>query len=37
QARLLWLREGDANFKYFHSVLTSRRRRNALASIMVDG
>ncbi|GAU47312.1 hypothetical protein TSUD_283800 [Trifolium subterraneum] len=34
QARLLWLREGDANSKYFHSVMTSCRRRNALTSIM---
>ncbi|GAU51172.1 hypothetical protein TSUD_412070 [Trifolium subterraneum] len=37
QSRILWLREGDANSKYFHSVLASRRRQNALSSIMVDG
>jgi hypothetical protein len=37
QSRLLWLREGDANSKYYHSVLKSRRRRNALSSILVDG
>jgi hypothetical protein len=37
QSRLLWLREGDANSKYYHSILKSRRRRNALTSIMVDG
>ncbi|XP_045791342.1 uncharacterized protein LOC123886049 [Trifolium pratense] len=29
--------EGDANSKYFHSVLASRRRRNSLAVIQVDG
>ncbi|MCH80812.1 cysteine-rich receptor-like protein kinase, partial [Trifolium medium] len=37
QARLMWLREGDVNLKYFQSILTSRRRRNAWSSIMVDG
>ncbi|PNX64517.1 cysteine-rich receptor-like protein kinase, partial [Trifolium pratense] len=38
QARSLWLKEGDdANSKYFHSVLASRRRRNALSVIQVDG
>jgi hypothetical protein len=37
QSRLLWLREGGDNSKYYHSVLKSRRRRNALSSIMVDG
>jgi hypothetical protein len=35
QARTLWLLEGDVNTKYFHSVLKSRRKRNALSSIMV--
>ncbi|CAJ2662943.1 unnamed protein product [Trifolium pratense] len=37
QSRSLWLKEGDANSKYFHSVLASRRRRNALSVIQVDG
>jgi hypothetical protein len=37
QSRLHWLREGDANLKYFHSVLASRRRRNAIVSLLVDG
>ncbi|MCI20115.1 endonuclease/exonuclease/phosphatase family protein, partial [Trifolium medium] len=36
QSRLLWLREGDVNSKYFHSVLSSRRRQNALSVIMVN-
>ncbi|GAU27940.1 hypothetical protein TSUD_146550 [Trifolium subterraneum] len=29
--------EGDANSKYFHSVLASRRRGNAISYIVVDG
>ncbi|MCH79613.1 cysteine-rich receptor-like protein kinase, partial [Trifolium medium] len=36
QSRLNWLREGDANTQYFHSVLASRRRRNSLSSVTVD-
>ncbi|MCH85139.1 cysteine-rich receptor-like protein kinase [Trifolium medium] len=37
QSRSLWLKEGDVNSKYFHSVLASRRRGNAISSIQVDG
>lgn len=37
QSRVHWLREGDANSKYFHSVLLGRRRRNHFHSIVVDG
>ncbi|MCI32188.1 endonuclease/exonuclease/phosphatase family protein, partial [Trifolium medium] len=29
--------EGDANSKYFHSVLAGRHRRNAISVIQVDG
>jgi len=36
QARVRWLRDGDANTKFFHSVMSRRRRHNALASILVD-
>jgi hypothetical protein len=31
------MREGDANSKYFHSILSSRRRRNAISLIFVEG
>ncbi|XP_024640624.1 uncharacterized protein [Medicago truncatula] len=37
QSRLNWLRDGDANSKFFHSVLAARRRLNSLSSILVDG
>jgi len=34
--RVQWLRDGDANSKSLHSVMSSRRRHNALCSILVD-
>jgi len=37
QSRLNWLREGDANSKYFHSVMAGQRRHNTLCSICVNG
>jgi hypothetical protein len=36
QSRSRWLKEGDANTKYFHSMLASRRRRNAISTVHVD-
>ncbi|MCI57045.1 endonuclease/exonuclease/phosphatase family protein, partial [Trifolium medium] len=33
QSRSQWLKEGDVNTKFFHSVLASRRRGNAISSI----
>ncbi|CAJ2663648.1 unnamed protein product [Trifolium pratense] len=37
QSRSMWLKDGDANSKYFHSVLANRGRRNAMSVIQVDG
>jgi hypothetical protein len=37
QSRSRWLKEGDANSRYFHSMLASRRRGNAISSVQVDG
>ncbi|GAU15239.1 hypothetical protein TSUD_09770 [Trifolium subterraneum] len=37
QSRSLWLKEGDDNSKYFHSVLAGRRRGNAISMIQADG
>jgi len=37
QARLNWLQEGDANSKFFHGIMSQRRRRNAIQIVYVDG
>ncbi|GAU34505.1 hypothetical protein TSUD_388170 [Trifolium subterraneum] len=35
ESRSRWLKEGDANSKYFHSVLANHRRGNAISSLQV--
>lgn len=37
QSRLNWLKEGDANSKFFHSYMSTRRRQKALSVVSVDG
>ncbi|GAU48878.1 hypothetical protein TSUD_406570, partial [Trifolium subterraneum] len=37
QSRSRWMKEGDANTKFFHSALASRRRGNTISSLQVDG
>ncbi|XP_058752306.1 uncharacterized protein LOC131625459 [Vicia villosa] len=36
KARLKWIKEGDNNTKYFHSVLKTRTRKNTIVSIQSD-
>ena len=35
--RMLWIKEGDNNTKFFHKVANSRRRFNHLSFLEVDG
>jgi len=37
QARLNWLKEGDANTKFFHDIMSSRRRCNSIQLLHVNG
>jgi len=37
QSRMQWLREGDANSKFLHGIMSCRRRRNAIPFFLVDG
>jgi len=37
QSRNHWLSEGDVNSKFFHALMSSKRRHNALSSVLVEG
>jgi len=37
QSRSRWLKEGDANSKYFHRIMSSKRSRNAIPFFLVNG
>ena len=37
KSRVLHLREGDANTKFFHRMANSNRRNNGIESLLVDG
>ena len=37
KSRVLWLKEGDNNTKYFHKMANSNRRRNYMKKVEVDG
>lgn len=37
QSRTCWLKDGDANSRYFQSILSGRRRQNSIVSLLVNG
>jgi len=37
QSRMQWLSEGDANYKFFHNIMSSKNRRNAIPFFLEDG
>ena len=37
KARSKWIKEGDCNSRYFHLVLNSNRRHNAVNGVIIDG
>ncbi|XP_010680479.1 uncharacterized protein LOC104895616 [Beta vulgaris subsp. vulgaris] len=36
-SRIRWLKDGDRNTKFFHTIATHKRRKNTIASIEVEG
>ena len=37
KSRVLYLKEGDANTKFFHRMTNSNRKNNGIESVMVNG
>ena len=37
KSRILWLKEGDNNTRFFHKIVNSNRRRNFMEKLEVDG
>ena len=37
KSRVLYIREGDRNTRFFHRIASSRRRFNSIDRLMVDG
>lgn len=37
RAKTFWLRDGDANTKYFHAIASSKKRRNVITKLRNDG
>jgi len=37
KSRMNWLKEGDANSKFFHGVMSGRKRHNTINMVLVDG
>ena len=36
KSRVLWLREGDSNMKFFHQMANSNRKNNSIGSLNID-
>ncbi|KAL8515928.1 hypothetical protein ACS0TY_014579 [Phlomoides rotata] len=37
KARCKWIKEGDANTRFFHKYINKRRKRNEISGVMVEG